>query len=264
MTKHTHRATCQACGRVQALRADGNLAKHGYTVDYGWFNGTCMGSDNKPVEHDLTVLNTVCNSLAEQAESYEGMTAADIRDVTITMRLGVDKKDYHVQSDEEIQQLAADVDPRFASYRFGRLVEDRLRALKSHAKQMREHVAFMYGVAKDRHGAEPYAVAEMAEQAAAAKAEKAAKPTKASVKRTTDRLNREFETIRRAAMTNMIAAARANDTDTPAEYWEMPDMLHNYRTAKHRDHFIGWVGTVDADRVEELVRLRNEARDSLK
>ena len=51
--KHTHKGHCQCCGRVQAVRNNnGLLAKHGYTVDYGFFDGVCDGSDNLPLEVD--------------------------------------------------------------------------------------------------------------------------------------------------------------------------------------------------------------------
>lgn len=51
MAKATHRGTCQVCGRVQAVNAKtGMLAKHGYTVEWGWFEGTCRGSDHLPFE----------------------------------------------------------------------------------------------------------------------------------------------------------------------------------------------------------------------
>tara|TARA_R100000734_G_C3307450_1_gene98043 strand:+ start:751 stop:1320 length:570 start_codon:yes stop_codon:yes gene_type:complete len=49
--KHTHKGHCQCCGRVQAVRNNnGLMAKHGYTVDYGFFEGVCQGSDNLPLE----------------------------------------------------------------------------------------------------------------------------------------------------------------------------------------------------------------------
>ena len=52
-TTHTHRGHCQACGRVQAVDTANNLlAKHGYTVDFGYFDGICKGSDRKPLEVD--------------------------------------------------------------------------------------------------------------------------------------------------------------------------------------------------------------------
>lgn len=54
-TTHTHRGTCQACGAVQASANSNSLiAKHGYTVQGHYFNGTCQGSDKRPAEHDVT------------------------------------------------------------------------------------------------------------------------------------------------------------------------------------------------------------------
>lgn len=49
MKKATHIGHCQACSRVQMLPGD-VLAKHGYTVDCGFFSGTCGGSGNLPYE----------------------------------------------------------------------------------------------------------------------------------------------------------------------------------------------------------------------
>jgi hypothetical protein len=47
-TTHTHRGHCQMCGSVQAIdNATGGVAKHGYTTTWGYFNGTCPGSDSK-------------------------------------------------------------------------------------------------------------------------------------------------------------------------------------------------------------------------
>lgn len=47
-----NRGTCQICGRVQAVRDKGNITHHGYTIEYGWFQGTCPGQRHKPLEHD--------------------------------------------------------------------------------------------------------------------------------------------------------------------------------------------------------------------
>jgi hypothetical protein len=48
--KATHIGTCQICGSAQKLPS-GRLAKHGYTVEYGWgFNGVCDGSGHLPFE----------------------------------------------------------------------------------------------------------------------------------------------------------------------------------------------------------------------
>lgn len=48
--KATQIGTCQICGSAQKL-PNGRLAKHGYTVEYGWgFNGVCNGSGKLPFE----------------------------------------------------------------------------------------------------------------------------------------------------------------------------------------------------------------------
>jgi hypothetical protein len=49
MAKATHTGTCQCCGSTQKL-PNGKLSKHGYTVQHGWFEGTCMGSGHLPFE----------------------------------------------------------------------------------------------------------------------------------------------------------------------------------------------------------------------
>lgn len=46
---------CQVCGRRQAVNAKGNIAKHGYSLEYGFFNGTCQGSDHLPFEQDKSL-----------------------------------------------------------------------------------------------------------------------------------------------------------------------------------------------------------------
>lgn len=49
MAKATHQGECQVCGRFQKLPA-GLLAKHGYSVDWGFFNGICPGAGHPPFE----------------------------------------------------------------------------------------------------------------------------------------------------------------------------------------------------------------------
>ena len=65
-TTHTHRGHCQACGRVQAVDTANNLlAKHGYTVDFGYFDGVCTGSDRKPLEVDKSFSEATIVEISE-------------------------------------------------------------------------------------------------------------------------------------------------------------------------------------------------------
>lgn len=48
-TKATHRGECQLCGHVQKLPG-GALSLHGYTKQWGFFQGSCPGSRKLPYE----------------------------------------------------------------------------------------------------------------------------------------------------------------------------------------------------------------------
>jgi hypothetical protein len=43
------RGNCQCCGRDQAVK-NGRMAKHGYTVERGWFAGVCFGERFAPMQ----------------------------------------------------------------------------------------------------------------------------------------------------------------------------------------------------------------------
>ena len=78
MTKrtHTHRGTCQTCGSVQAIDiSKGTVAKHGYTTDYGFFNGTCTGSSIAPLEVAKGWTLVICDRLVQYAEEQKERAA---------------------------------------------------------------------------------------------------------------------------------------------------------------------------------------------
>jgi len=74
MAKHTHKGTCQVCGNQQAHR--GTVAKHGYTVDWGFFNGVCAGSDALPLQLDTTLAERYVTKHIECAVELEQTAAA--------------------------------------------------------------------------------------------------------------------------------------------------------------------------------------------
>jgi hypothetical protein len=84
MTTATHNGTCQACGRVQAIRANGLLAKHGYTTEYGFFNGTCSGSDHPPLELQTGHNEQVVIRLREWADAQQAKAEGEILQVPVT------------------------------------------------------------------------------------------------------------------------------------------------------------------------------------
>lgn len=68
MNTHTHRGHCQYCLRLIAIDVEtGNLAKHGYTVDGGMFQGQCPGSEVASLHVDRTHTDRVIVMYQEKA-----------------------------------------------------------------------------------------------------------------------------------------------------------------------------------------------------
>ncbi len=59
--------TCQVCGRLQML-PKGLLSKHGYDVQWGFFNGVCWGADHLPFEQDITLVKKAIAQAAADAK----------------------------------------------------------------------------------------------------------------------------------------------------------------------------------------------------
>lgn len=68
--KATHTGTCQCCGATQKL--PGNvLSKHGYTVDWGFFNGVCAGAHCPPFELSCDLIKGFIESAKGQLARLE-------------------------------------------------------------------------------------------------------------------------------------------------------------------------------------------------
>jgi hypothetical protein len=55
------RGNCQCCGRQQAV--NGRMAKHGYTVEQGWFSGVCQGAKYKPMQQERVVTDMMISEV---------------------------------------------------------------------------------------------------------------------------------------------------------------------------------------------------------
>jgi len=71
-----YRGNCQLCGRQHAV--NGTVAKHGYTVEHGWFNGVCNGSQFKPMQQDRAVTDKMVSDVREQVSELL-QRAADLK-----------------------------------------------------------------------------------------------------------------------------------------------------------------------------------------
>ena len=83
---HTHKGHCQVCGRIQAVDVTHNfIAKHGYTVDFGFFNGVCEGSGELPLEIDKSITEEtiveLTNYVAFQSSYLEGLESGKVENL---------------------------------------------------------------------------------------------------------------------------------------------------------------------------------------
>lgn len=158
-TLHTHRGTCQACGSTQAVdNTTHEVAKHGYTVDFGYFSGTCMGSGYVPAEMDVTKTREMMALCLKSARS-EDKHAADLKagkacpstferwnrdKVKVTVKRGYR---YETRGDYDtlpIEQATAE--------ERAKTISAAIRMAEGHASRLRAHEEFLRTFIIPRHG----------------------------------------------------------------------------------------------------------------
>ncbi|MGR8918002.1 MAG: hypothetical protein ACU85V_00165 [Gammaproteobacteria bacterium] len=161
MSKHTHRGTCQACGRVQAVSTStGLLAKHGYSVEWGYFSGECRGSDELPLEVSTDVAREVIAGVAAHCEKLEARAAdpASIASIAIDFKVDfrdADRKRVTVSSDAELDALRDEYRGRVPVYtNFAGLQHDTADRMGREAAHGRAFVADLEALIEKRHGAD--------------------------------------------------------------------------------------------------------------
>jgi hypothetical protein len=109
------RGNCQCCGRDQAVLRAGTMAKHGYTVEQGWFNGVCTGHSYAPMQNDRSVTDRIIAQVRAEVKTLEqrveGLESGKL--VPLTAKLGsgraaveVEFKDAPVWAQKECLAIA--------------------------------------------------------------------------------------------------------------------------------------------------------------
>lgn len=151
MAVATHNGTCQVCGRFHAVRPGrGVIAKHGYTRPHGFFQGTCAGSGELPLEKDRSVLDRVAKQFEAVAAQLEAKTIEDITMVQIRYR----GETRTFASAAELEEAG---DCWFTGYvnaekAFDGMRDSRLRGLHGEARARRSHVRLLRQLVQDHHG----------------------------------------------------------------------------------------------------------------
>jgi len=158
MSKHTHRAHCQVCGAQQAVNNEtGMLAKHGYTVEHGFFEGECPGSHNLPIEVDHTMTDNIIDDLSRQADRIEAQIAVGIKMVTYRYEViegGQRVKKMTKLTEDNIESVFAELGKIYYSRSWEEQVERYEWTLKRQVTFLRGHCDMMTDMIAKRHGAD--------------------------------------------------------------------------------------------------------------
>ena len=161
MSKATHNGTCQACGAHQAVRANGRLANHGYTVEYGFFSGICPGSDKAPLEQERTFADSIIADLTDRANQLMSIELEDITEVSIRnpafSRFGKGSRlpeFVTARSDQQVDRIYELAGKNRYGASWERLIQSELETKHRRAEAMLTHCEGMAELIKIRHGME--------------------------------------------------------------------------------------------------------------
>jgi hypothetical protein len=277
-TTHTHRGTCQACGHVQAVdNASQLVAKHGYTVDWGYFNGTCQGSGKAPAEHDVSLTNTVIRFCTEAAASHDD-SITDLKNGTtvpatferwnptkiVTRKSRFGGGTYTTTGDNDVLPIVYATPAERA-----RAIAIAIHDHEMHASGLRSHAQGLTQFVLPRHGQPLFAVADMVpavKPAAPVVDVKAGKvegafATKAARKEALDKLSRAYDKCRNVIQGAYLALPHAERTEAKTEVYYGPYQLNHWR-AKHSaavlNEFPSLASTVAE--IEALVKAREAVK----
>jgi hypothetical protein len=146
--KSTHRGSCQACGRVQCvtLHTD-KLAKHGYTVDWGHFNGVCAGADVKPLELDKSLTEHIINDLLTNVAPRAEKRAADLTSGAVAPQWFKIVRSDMGQVTEVNCERAELTDAQAA-----RILRSAISHAENRARGARSHASMLEKLIESRHG----------------------------------------------------------------------------------------------------------------
>ena len=129
--KATHYGTCQICNSLQKAPG-GRLAKHGYDVAYGFFNGICRGSHELPYEVSnellVSILAGIKVSIANYVEAAKPARTTPGRNEQGYNRAKVERSAQWVADERAAAQWKAGIEQHAANQRFVPFAEARIAA----------------------------------------------------------------------------------------------------------------------------------------
>jgi hypothetical protein len=145
---HTHRGTCQYCGRVQAVDNDtGLLANHGYSVEWHQHQGTCLGSKLKPLEVARDYADKTITNCIETSNDLFG-DAEMIKKGTLKIEFYRQGTNPTTGKSERIPATREEIGDRVANVQIEVAIGYALRE----ARAYRDHAEMLARLIEERHG----------------------------------------------------------------------------------------------------------------
>lgn len=268
-TKGQHRGHCQRCGAIQVVLPNGMLADHGYRVIHSYFQGTCQGSHELPLQVSRVITDAIITAMLDLGDCNANH-ARSLRSGTITPEKVQQLTQWGAReyAYEGIKQIAIMM-PWDAASSIEQKAQVELEAgqAESDARFFRSHAKSMSELAADIHGTD--LIDREAEELARVTARKVksepiigAYRTKIAKQRELEALSNQYSKLRRVILDRCLVARNSSSisADDPI-YWNMPFDLHNWR-AKHTtaviDTYPELASTVEA--IEILVKNREEIK----
>lgn len=276
-TTHTHRGTCQACGKVQAVDNGSKLlAKHGYTVSYGAFQFVCNAAGHKPAEFDTTYTHATIASCLESALHHDScvppLKSGEV--VPATFERWNSRKPMQKRTKWGVRDFVGGYDTlpikqATADERKSRIA-GQIRYHELQAQGLRDHVQFLRTRVLTRLGEPLYAVVDLDRPKPVAPAVvvdvKAAKvvgafPTKQARKDELDKLSRRYDRLRDTLQQTYLALCEAERTEAKTAIYYGPYQLSHWRP-KHAEAVLREFPQLAA--VVEEINMLVAAREAVK
>jgi hypothetical protein len=124
---------------------DGRLAKHGYTVDWGFFSGICVGAENKPLEIEATLTHKIIAELREITAPKADLLAAELEAGTVEPKWFKNSIHTHWKDVDCKREELSDYDAK-------RIIAGAIHRAKNNAAMARAHATMLEKLIVARHG----------------------------------------------------------------------------------------------------------------
>lgn len=245
------------------------LAKHGYTVEFGYFNGTCRGSDRQPVQTDRTITDATIESLGRYAAECDE-SAARLRDGAISPG--------RIRTGDKLNRTTYKYEATYIAFADGtlaqqvRAVEMAVAGAESDARGARAHAVGLQQMADKYHGTAWVLIVDEPKATPASKPVVDVKTatvtgafgSKAARKEELDKINRAFEKQIHNLQAIYLAIPHDQRTEEGSQVYYAPMYPHQWKPKHSAQALKVFPQATDIVKaIEELVAAREAVKAAL-